>query len=356
MISKFVKRFNFKNISEAQKIQGFIAEIERYRGMWTAGATLSPQTLTVLKKSTIITSAGSSTRIEGSKLTNVAIEKLFKSGLKIKKFSTRDEQEVSGYKELLENVFEAWRTIKFGENTIKHFHKELLKYSDKDRGHLGNYKLGENKVAAYDKSGKIVGIIFEPTPPHLTGKEMTELVEWAQKAFDEKMIHPLLIIGNFILEFLKIHPFQDGNGRASRVLTNLLLLKTGYDFVPYVSHEKFIEDNKDAYYLALNQSQKTLKDREPNIVPWLLFFLEVIRDQAKLAVELSQQERIEVLLSKKQLAVWQFILENKETAPKEIREALKMPAPTVLQALNKLLGIKKIERLGEGRSTRYKIR
>lgn len=355
MQDKFIKRFNFKNINEAQKIQGFIAEIERYRGMWTAGVTLSPQILTVLKKSTVITSAGSSTRIEGAKLTNEEIEKLFKSGLKIKKFSTRDEQEVAGYKELLENVFEAWQTIKFSENTIKHFHKELLKYSDKDQGHFGNYKFGENKVAAYDKSGKIVGIIFEPTSPHLTPKEMNELMEWTQKALEEKLIHPLLVIGNFILEFLAIHPFQDGNGRTSRVLTNLLLLKTGFDFVPYVSHEKFIEDNKDAYYLALNKGQKDLKTDEPNIVPWLLFFLEVIRDQAKMAVELSQKERIENLLSEKQLAVWRLIQEKKETTPKEIREALNMPTVTILQILNKLLDMKKIERLGAGRSTRYKI-
>lgn len=355
MQDKFNKRFAIKNLTEAQKIQTLIAEIERLSGMWTAGVNLSPQILTVLKRSTVITSAGSSTRIEGAKLSNQEIEKLFKSGLKVKKFSTRDEQEVAGYKELLENVFEAWRTIRFNESTIKHFHKELLKYSDKDQGHLGGYKFGENKVAAYDKSGKVVGIIFEPTPPHLTAKEMTELLEWTQNVLAEKLIHPLLVIGNFVLEFLKIHPFQDGNGRTSRVLTNLLLLQAGFDFVPYVSHEKFIEDNKDAYYLALNQSQKTLKDIEPNIAPWLLFFLEVIRDQAKLAISLSQQERIELLLSEKQLAIWQFILEHKETTPKEIRESLAMPIPTVLQVLNKLLDMKKIERFGSGRGTRYKI-
>lgn len=355
MQDKFLKRFNFKDITEAQKIQGFIAEIERYQGMWTVGVNLSPQILIILKRSTVITSAGSSTRIEGANLSNEEIEKLFKSGLKVQKFNTRDQQEVVGYKELLENLFDSWQTVKFSENTIKHFHKELLKYSDKDQGHLGEYKFGDNTVAAYDKSGNIVGILFEPTPPHLTQKEMTELVEWTQKVLEEKIIHPLLVVGNFVLEFLKIHPFQDGNGRTSRVLANLLLLKTGYNFVPYVSHEKFIEDNKDAYYLALNQSQKTLEDEEPNIVPWLLFFLEVVRNQAKMAVELSQKERIETLLSEKQLAVWQFILEQKEVTPKEIRECLKMPAPTVLQVLNKLLDMKKIERLGAGRSVRYRI-
>jgi Fic family protein len=356
MPNKFQKRFNFKDIAGAQKIQGFIAEIERYRGMWTSGASLSPQTLTILKRSTVITSAGSSTRIEGAKLSNEEIEKLFKSGIKIQKFNTRDQQEVAGYKELLENLFDSWQTIKFSENTIKHFHQELLKYSDKDQGHAGKYKFGDNTVAAYDKSGNIVGILFEPTPPHLTQKEMTELIEWTQQALEEKLIYPPLLIGNFVLEFLKIHPFQDGNGRTSRVLTNLLLLKTGYDFVPYVSHEKFIEDNKDAYYLALNQSQKTLKSDEPNIVPWLLFFLEVIRNQAKMAIELSQKERIESLLSEKQLAVWNFISDKKETTPKEIREVLSMPAVTILQVLNKLLDMKKIERLGAGRSTRYKVK
>lgn len=366
MQDKFLKRFNFKDITEAQKIQVFIAEIERYQGMWTAGANLSPQILTILKRSTVITSAGSSTRIEGAKLSNEEIEKLFRGGFDVQKFNTRDQQEVASYKELLENLFDSClsakvsvsgeQTLKFSENTIKHFHKEILKYSDKDQSYLGRYKFGDNTVAAYDKSGNIVGILFEPTPPHLTQKEMTELVEWTQKALEEKIIHPLLIIGNFVLEFLKIHPFEDGNGRTSRVLTNLLLLQVGYDFVPYVSHEKFIEDNKDAYYLTLNQSQKTLKNEEPNIVPWLLFFLEVVRDQAKMAVDLSQEERIENFLSEKQLAVWQFIQEKKQTTPKEIRETLKMPTVTVLQILNKLLDMKKIERLGAGRSTRYKLK
>lgn len=355
MQNKFIKRFNFRDTANAHKIQALVAEIERYQGMWTAGVNLSPQILTVLKRSTVITSAGSSTRIEGAKLTNEEIEELFKSGLKIKQFRTRDQQEVAGYKELLENVFDVWQTIKFSENTIKHFHKELLKYSDRDQGHLGSYKIGDNKVVAYDKKGNVVGILFEPTSPYLVPKEMIELVEWTQQTLQEKLIHPLLVIGNFVLEFLKIHPFQDGNGRTSRILTNLLLLKTGYDFVPYVSHEKFIEDNKDAYYFMLNKSQKTLKEKEPNIAPWLLFFLEIIRDQAKMAVELSQKERIETLLSQKQLSVWYFVLKHKEATPKEIREALKMPVPTVLQALNKLLDMKKIERLGEGRSVRYKV-
>jgi Fic family protein len=164
----------------------------------------------------------------------------------------------------------------------------------------------------------------------------------------------LLIIGNFILAFLAIHPFQDGNGRLSRVLTNFLMLKSGYDFFAYVSHEKFIEDNKDNYYLVLNKSQKTFKTKNENIFPWLLFFLEIILSQIKMAIEISKKQMIEPLLSKKQLAVWQFIAEKEEVAPKEIRENLTIATSTVLQILNKLVNMKKIERLGLGRSSRYR--
>ena len=350
--NKFYKRLIIEDPINSQKIQNMIAEIEKLSGMWTAGLKLAPQILSILKKSTIITSAGASTRIEGSKLSDKEIERLFSSGLKTKKFSTRDEQEVAGYKELLENVFNSFESIKFSESTIKHFHKELLKYSDKDQKHLGEYKFGDNKVVAQDDKGKILGIIFEPTKPYLAPKEMQELVEWTEEAFEEKIFHPLLVIANFIIEFLKIHPFQDGNGRSSRVLTNFLMLKYGYSYIPYVSHEKLIEDNKDSYYLALNKSQKS---KDHNISLWLIFFLEMILEQAKLAVKLGDKERVEIFLSPKQLQVWEFMQEKRETTPKEIRGNLNMATATALQVLNKLVEIKKIERLGGGRSTRYRI-
>lgn len=350
--NKFYKRLISRDPVNSQKIHNLIAEIERLSGMWTAGVKLAPQVLNTLKRSTIITSTGSSTRIEGSKLNDEQIEKLFSAGLKVEKINTKDEQEVVGYKELLENVFNSFENIKFSESTIKHFHKELLKYSDIDKKHLGEYKFGDNSVVATDKSGNVVGVIFEPTKPHLTPKEMRDLLEWTEKAFGERMFHPLLVIANFVLEFLAIHPFQDGNGRTSRVLTNFLMLKHGYDYMPYVSHEKLIEDNKDRYYLALNKSQKT---KNNDITPWLVFFLEMILEQSKLAVKLSDTGSIETLLSPKQSQVWHFVQEKGEVTPKEIRENLGIATSTVLQILNKLVSMKKIERLGEGRGTRYKV-
>ena len=205
-----------------------------------------------------------------------------------------------------------------------------------------------------DKAGHSLGVLFDTTLPYLVSKEMQELVEWARKTFEEKKIHPLLIIGNFIVEFLQIHPFEDGNGRLSRVLTNLLLLQAGYLYMPYVSHEKLIEDNKPDYYMALRKSQKTFKTSHENIIPWLNFFLQILHKQSQIAIELLSSENIEKILSPKQLAIWQYLQTVTEASPKEISNQTKIARPTVSQALDKLIRLKKIERLGEGRSTRYR--
>lgn len=351
--NRLTSRLKWKKFEDMQQIQRLLTDIDELKGRWIAGVKLSPQILNKLKRSVVITSTGSSTRIEGAELSDEQIEKLFK-GLKIKKLATRDEQEVVGYKELLENIFDSWEKINFSESTIKHFHKELLKYSEKDKKHLGNYKFGTNRVEALDANGKVVGIVFEPTPPHLTPKEMSELIEWTQGAFKENLIHPLLVIGNFVLEFLAIHPFQDGNGRTSRVLTNFLMLKSGYEYTPYVSHEKFVEDNKSDYYLALRKSQGNYKKRQSDIVPWMIFFLTIILKQAKIAIDINDSERIELFLSEKQLKVWQYFQDHEFVTSKDIRENLGIKEATVLQIFNKLLDMKKIERLGMGRGVRYR--
>jgi Fic family protein len=332
-----------------------ITQIEELKGRWSAGSNLSPQTLGRLKRSVLITSTGASTRIEGSKLSDEDIEKMLR-GISIQKFSNRDEQEVQGYYELLQNVFDSWETLKFTESLIKHFHKELLKYVEKDKLHRGNYKTQENKVEMIDETGKSIGTLFDTTPAYLTPKEMTELVEWTKKTIDEKTQHPLLIIGNFIVEFLNIHPFQDGNGRLSRIITNLLLLQQGYLYIPYVSHEKLIEDNKPDYYLALRKSQKTFKTDKQDIVPWLDFFLTILLHQSQMAIGLLTAENIETLLSPKQLAVWEYLQTVDETTPQEIAEKAHVARPTVNQVLNKLLEMKKIERIGEGAGIRYRKR
>jgi Fic family protein len=347
-------RFDQRLKSIPSQLWTKIAQIDELKGQWIAGVQLNTHVLARLKLSILITSTGASTRIEGARLSDEDIEKLMR-GLDIQKFTDRDKQEVKGYFELLENVFNAWKTVKFSENTIKHFHTELLKYVQKDRIHRGEYKKTENKVHMIDKEGQSIGILFDTTKAFLTPKEMQELVEWTQEALHEKKNHPLLIIANFVVEFLQIHPFQDGNGRASRILTNFLLLKSGYLYIPYVSHEKLIEDNKPDYYMALRKSQKTFKTSNETIIPWLDFFLDILFQQSKMAISLLSEENIEKILSVKQLAVWKYLQTVEEATPKEIAQKTKIIRSTVNQIIDKLIRLKKIERLGQGRSTRYRM-
>ena len=330
-----------------------INKIDELKGQWVAGAKLSPQVLGRLKRSVLITSTGASTRIEGAKLSDEDIEKMIR-GLSVQKFADRDVQEVKGYYELLNNVFDSWNTIRINESTIKHFHKELLKYVEKDKKHRGEYKKQENKVHMINEAGESVGVLFDTTPAYLTPKEMQESIEWVVNALAEEKYHPLLTIGNFLVEFLNIHPFIDGNGRISRVLTNLLLLKAGYVYTPYISHEKLIEANKPDYYIALRRSQKTIKKKKEDITPWLNFFLDIVLEQSKQAVELLSKENIEKLLSPKQLAVWEYLNTVDEASPAEISKETNVARPTINQAVDKLLRLKKIERIGLGRSTRYR--
>ncbi|MEK7127771.1 MAG: Fic family protein [Patescibacteria group bacterium] len=330
-----------------------IARVDELKGSFSAGAKLGPQVLGRLKKSVLITSSGSSPRIEGAKLSDEDIEKLMR-GISVQKFTDRDEQEVRGYYELLENVFNSWQTIIFSESVMKHFHKELLKYVEKDKLHRGEYKKSENKVIMINEAGQSAGILFDTVSPYLTPSRMQELVEWTRNALIAKKYHPLLIIGNFLVEFLAVHPFTDGNGRLSRILTNLLLLKSGYIYMPYISHEKLVEDNKPDYYLALRTSQKTFGTKNDNVESWLNFFLDMLFKQAEMAVELLGAENLENILSPKQLKIWQYLLTVEETTPRKIESVTKISRPTVNQVLSKLLNLKKIERLGFGRATRYR--
>src|SRR3989339_1846765 len=341
-----------ENISS--KIWLKINQIESLSGQWISGAKLDPHVLGRLKRSVLITSTGASTRIEGAKLSDEDIEKMMR-GFSVQKFTDRDIQEVKGYYELLNNVFDSWKHIKFNESTIKHFHKELLKYVEKDERHRGEYKKVENKVHMIDEAGNSVGILFDTTLAYLTPIQMQELIEWTIKALKEEKYHPLLIIGNFLVEFLKIHPFSDGNGRLSRVLTNMLLLQKGYLYMPYVSHEKLIEDNKPDYYIALRRSQKTMGTKNENIIDWLDFFFDMILKQSQMAVELLSKENIEKILSEKQLIVWQYVQKVKETSTGDVAKKTKIARPTVKQTLEVLLKLKKIERIGLGRSARYRM-
>ena len=274
-----------------QDILSLIAEIDEFKGAWRALGTLAPERLSALRRVATIESIGSSTRIEGNKLSDREVEKLL-SNLQIKSFETRDEQEVAGYAETMELVFRSWADIAITENHIKQLHGELLKYSIKDEHHRGIYKTNSNSVAAFDENGKQVGIVFETATPFDTPRLMEELVAFVNEVFDAKKLHPLLVVGIFVVVFLEIHPFQDGNGRLSRILTTLLLLRAGYAYVPYSSLESVIEQSKEGYYLALRQTQGTIRTDMPDWQPWLIFFLRALQQQMKRLSKKIEREKI----------------------------------------------------------------
>lgn len=349
-----MKRFNERIEKLSPTTLSQLSQIDGLNGQWIGGANLSPQALGRLKRSVLVTSTGASTRIEGAKLSDAEVEKLMR-GLSMQKLADRDAQEVRGYYELLQAVFNSYSTIRFSENMIKQLHAELLKYTNKDERHRGGYKHLENRVEMKDASGKVLSVLFETTPAYLTTKEMEELISWTKDSLVNKSYHPLLVISNFVVEFLKIHPFLDGNGRLSRVLTNLLMLQAGYEYMPYVSHEKLIEDNKTEYYVALRKAQTTFKTEGETIAPWITFFLPVLHTQAEQAIKLLSGESVENLLSPNQLAVWEYIKSaDGDTSVQEITDATKVARPTVRQSIERLLDLKKIQRIGLGRATRYR--
>lgn len=329
-----------------------LTEIDGIRGELKSGLKATPQVITNLKKSTLITSSGASTRIEGAKLSDKKVDKIMR-GLTISKFKERDFQEVQGYLETLQNIFHSYQDLPLNKGLITSLHNQLLKYSTKDETHRGDYKKKENTVGMPGKNGNIAKIIFKTTPAYLTAKEMQELIEWTNIAFKKNRFHNLLIIANFVIEFLKIHPFEDGNGRLSRILTNLLLLRSGYEFVQYVSHEQLIEHRKDEYYIALRKSQKTFKTKHKTISPWLNFFLSIIKKQAEKTLSYLEKEKIEDMLSPKQFKVWKYLLSVEEASPSKIVKATNIALGTVRQALNRLIELGKIKRIGRGRGSRY---
>lgn len=268
-----------------------IAGIDEFKGRWTALGNLAPERLSALRRIATIESIGSSTRIEGVRLTDDEIEKLL-SGPEIRSFRSRDEQEVAGYAELMELIFDSYRDMSPTENHVLQLHGVLLKYSVKDARHRGHYKSLPSNVEAFDENGRSLGVIFETASPFETPRLMRELVDWTRTALETAEHHALLVISVFVVRFLAIHPFQDGNGRLSRALSTLLLLRGGYDYVPYSSLERIVEDNKDEYYRALRRAQATLDGDESGLHEWISFFIGCLVKQKDVLARKIEQEHL----------------------------------------------------------------
>lgn len=332
------------------ELLALLSEIDEFKGAWRALGTLAPERLNALRHVATIESIGSSTRIEGSKLSDREVGHLL-SRLEIKKFETRDEQEVAGYAEVMETIFQSWQDIPVTENHIKQLHRDLLRYSNKDERHRGEYKTLRNDVGAFDADGKMIGVVFETATPFDTPRRMAELIAWLRDTREISRLHPLLTIALFIVIFLEIHPFQDGNGRLSRVLTTLLLLQAGYAYVPYSSLESIIENNKENYYLALRQTQGAIRSKTQN---WLMFFMRALQQQKhRLAAKIEREKNTLAVLSKQAVYILDYVRDHgRVTTRNMVRET--GASPNTLKATFGTL-VKKglLIRHGGGRSIWY---
>jgi Fic family protein len=340
----------FVNITK--DVLRLIAQIDEFKGAWKAIGSLAPNRLNALKKIATIESVGSSTRIEGVKLTDTEVEALL-AGLDTHSFQSRDEEEVAGYAEAMNLIFDAFEQIALTENYIKQLHRILLQYSSKDVRHRGDYKKMPNHVEAFDRSGKSLGVIFETASPFETPMRMEALVNWTTRSLEQKDLHPLLVIAIFTVHFLAIHPFQDGNGRLSRVLTTMLLLQSGYLYVPYSSLEAVIEINKEGYYLALRKTQSTLNKGDKNLVVWLLFFLNCMKKQKDNLALKIEHERLMIKLPELSSRILKVVKDHGQAAISDIQAITQANRNTIKVRLRELVEDGYLLRQGKGKGTLY---
>jgi Fic family protein len=345
-----------EQITITSELQLLIEKINSFNDAWpTIKHNMAPEQLKRLRHIATIESIGSSTRIEGAKLSDHEVELLL-SGLNTQSFKSRDEEEIAGYGYVMEEIFASYEYIPLTENYIKQLHAMLLKYSLKDERHRGDYKKHSNNVEAFDTQGKSLGIVFETSSPFNTPREMEDLVHWANNTLNIHTIDPLVTIGIFIVLFLAIHPFQDGNGRLSRILTTLLLLKSGYSYVTYSSLETVIEHNQEGYYRALRKTQITIKTESIDFHPWLLYFLRSLCKQIDhLESKIKYEQATHASLPPLATNILNFIQSVNKATVSDIIQTTDASRSTIKKYLKLLVNQKYLTRHGQGRMVWYTV-
>ena len=329
------------------KLMTELSKIDRFDATWASIEKREGASLKQLKSIATVRSVGASTRIEGSKMTDDEVEVLIEK-LSVSKLEERDEQEVIGYFQALDTIAQNYESIGISESQIKNLHKILMLHGEKDAWHRGNYKQVSNAVEANLVDGT-KQIIFKTTEPGLATEDaMRQLYEWYNS---DKETIPLIKAALFVYEFLSIHPFQDGNGRLSRLLGSLLLLKNSYSWIQYVSFEHEIEGRKSEYYKVLMQTQRNRPGE--NVTEWLTFFIScLINIQKQLLVKL-EESRTEQPVSQREKRILFFIQNHAGCKSSEIAKKLDMALPTVKKSLAELILKRTIIKEGRGKSTVY---
>lgn len=330
------------------KLINNLSAIDRFGGKWTAiEKREGRQILKELRSVATVQSTGASTRIEGAKMTDTEVQKLIEN-ISIDKLEERDQQEVLGYYTVLDTIIESYQDIDISEGSIQNLHNQLLKYSEKDQWHKGRYKQNSNSVEATNPDG-LKTVIFQTTLPGIeTEIAMQKLIEWYNSDYTSP---PVIKTAVFVYDFVSIHPFQDGNGRLSRLLGTLLLLKHGYPWIQYVSFEHEIESRKPEYYQVLMECQQQRPGEDINT--WVSFFVDCLNNmQHKLMNKLEGQKR-ENQLSQREKIIYTFIDSHPGTQSGEIAEKLGFALPTVKRILTDMVNEKFLVKHGAGKGTNY---
>lgn len=341
--------YNF-TINIDWKLIKIISHIDRFDASWSAIERKEGQSLKELKSIATVRSVGASTRIEGSKMSDEEVDVLLQE-IDITKLQERDAQEVVGYFETLDIIAESNNDIEITENSIKNLHNILMKHSQKDQWHKGNYKQHSNAVEANFPDGT-KQIVFQTTEAGFATEDaMRNLFDWYNQ---DTTTHTLVKCALFTYEFLSIHPFQDGNGRLSRLISSLLLLKNGYKWIQYVSFEHEIESRKPEYYRVLRSCQSQRPNE--NVSEWTDFFFDALKNIQQQLMEKLEIKGIETELSPREKAIITFIGTRPGSKSGEIATRLNIPNPTLKKILSELVSKNLIEKYGVGPGTNYSIK
>jgi len=338
-----------------QRLSQQLSILDTFKGSWRIKVSQQGKYLKELRKIATIESTGSSTRIAGAGLTDKEVKKLLTSS-KIKRFESQDQQDVAGFSEALDVIRDDFRDIELTERNVHQLHRILLRYSYKDQPERGKYKQSPNQVLANYPDGT-ERVLFDPTPPDLTPAEMAKLIRWLNERIEKKDMHPLLIMAGFVYEFLCIHPYKVGNGRLSRLLITLLMMKQGYDFIQYISFDRIIETSRDEYYRVLMDGQQNRYKEKERISTWILYFMKSLITMTEgLNAKYEAFSKLKTALNKRQKLVLDFIMNNEPVQVGDVDKALvEYSRNTLKKDLAYLVDENILIQTGDRKGTRYHI-
>ena len=328
-------------------IVALLTQIHEFKGKQSLYIEAKADALTRLVEIAKIQSTEASNKIEGIYTSNDRLKALVKDKTTPK---TRNEREIAGYRDVLNTIYESHDYISIKPNIILQLHRDLYKFEGYDIG--GKYKVSDNIIEEEDSEGN-KSVRFTPVPAWETPEAIERLCDEFNKALSSEEIDPLLLIPMFILDFLCVHPFRDGNGRMSRLLTLLCLYRSGYIVGKYISIEQLIEKTKEAYYECLQDSSLRWHEEENDYVPFVQYMLGVIvaacrdfssRIETMTDIGLSKPERIEKIIQSNYGVI---------TKTEILEKCPDISQITVQRTLAELVEAQKIIKIGGGRYTKY---